>query len=265
MQLIYASPSNTAITSRVDERGQQFETGTSRIFEWLAPSGPNYVGGLVTPSPARDVYEYRLDTAPAPAYHKLESTSTLFNGVVQDAAAWVDEIRNYVPLTLDELYEVKCNELKDQDNRVRYQTVDTALSASWYLVVTVGMRLELANIAAVLAARTQGIVDSELVNWYPGGANQPRLAIYNAANGRARREQVDEPTYKQLIDELGAHDQATGNATFDCGSAMDAAYADGAGDWATLEAIDPTDGTWGYPPYVELPERIRELFGGQFV
>lgn len=229
----------------VDPTDTENITALRTPFSGTLPDG-RVVSDLTAPQPDQDVYgEDDQRTDPPDAYRDSREVWT-FVGAVKDPAAVVRVTSVHDQIPIADLYERKRREIADQDSRVRYNAVDTSLSVNWWLVVTESARSELVTIAA--GSNSRAIAGQP----WPTGPNAPWVGIYNAATEDARRHQItDQATWGTLETEWYQHDQAAGNATDASRSALDAAYADGAGDWQAVADHDAADPAWGYPPTVD--------------
>lgn len=257
MEFAYASPLDRAQISLLDLNGKVLRPGVTRVYipdgSGSPPDIPNNIGVRYiatlpeTPTPAWDLFELIRDSACSP-YHTANPTYSYVAG-----NQTVVESNNCMPIPIDDLLEAKRQEILQQDEIVRYSTAATGLNASWWIVINRSARSELDTIAGALAARTREVQTGarDTANWYPGGSNQPRIAIYKPATGTIRREPPTELQYLQLAEEVGLHSNQTGNATHAATDQAETLHA--ANDWAGLAALDPADPQWGYPPYEPLP------------
>ena len=245
MRIYEVNPANTSEIWGEDLDGIQYFSGTRPGGGlWRLHNGRQVSRINDTGIPEWDLYLAIMDNTPTPAYHTLDRIDLTFEGVVNNPAARVRETRVYAQISIDDLYDAKIEELLSHDTLVRYNAVDTALAANWWIVATERARSELYGIGInwnLRQHKSQG---------WPGGANAPRIAIYNANNQNIRREQPTQAQFEQMFQELSLHDQDTSAATKNCGDTMEAQY--NARNWTALAIIDPTDGSWGYPPFVEL-------------
>ena len=215
------------------------------------PSSPGLFALGELPVPGYDVYTLVRDTAPgpSPAEYYDPVRSYTFVGVVRDAAATVAEAITYNEIPIAQLYEIQRRAIFNYDQQVRYNAVDSALSANWWLIVTQDLRFEIDGIQGNWLQRQ---IDGQ---GFPGGANAPWVGIFNANTQDSRRFQVTSAAnWDTLYLEKTLHDQQTGNATEASRTALDAAYDDGNGAWQDVADHDPQDPAWGYPPTIDIGE-----------
>lgn len=256
MKYATVDPADTAIISTVDLDGRVLTDGeTVRI--------PDFAGGerwltITKAEPQWDLYDLTVDPTvcgggAVSSFFYVRTNDYALIGDVKNPAARVQETATCTQRPIADVYAEQRQAVIAQDQQVRYNAVDSSLAVNWWLIATQSMRNEIGGIQGNWAQRQ---IDGQ---GFPTGPNAPWVAIFNASTLDARRYQVTSAAnWNTLFLELTQHDQATGNATESSRIALDAAYADGAGDWTAVATHDPEDPTWGYPPIVELP--VDSLF-----
>ena len=247
MRLYYVNPAD------VNDIHGPYETGQTGV---VLPDGVTISRIPSNPAPEslinRNLYlAIEADPTP-PQFQQFDSTDlSLVPPVIGDSTARVQEVHNFVQEPIETVYQKQLQNVRWQDRDARYNSIDTALAANWWIVSSEEARSELNSIGTGLLTRLRqvqtGVITS--ANWYPSGANGPRIAIYNASTGAVRREQPSEAQYLTVMAEVALHDQACGAATHAALQALDAAYANGAGNWTDVANFDPANPTWGYPAF----------------
>lgn len=257
MQFGYVDPLDVANISLVDfpppEAGRDPALLLTKQFAYLPKISVQLTD---LPQAQWDIYALTLATnaPPGPSAYYTRTNAYAFRnagdtgpGVVGDNTSFVKETAVYTEIPIADLYERKRQEVANQDQTVRYNAVDTALNANWWLIATQDARNELNGIQGNWLQRQ---IDGQ---GFPSGPNAPWVGVFNANTDDSRRVQVtDAATWNTLYLELTQHDQATGNATDASRETLDVAYNDGAGDWQAVADHDPADQAWGYPPTVTL-------------
>lgn len=258
----WVDPANTATISVVDFPPPQANRDPAQLITGQFVYLPKISVQLTAlPQAQWDVYALVQATelppgGRPPTYYTSTLTYAFRNaantgpGVVGDDTSIVQQTRVYAEIPIADLYDAKSEEVRAQDQGVRYNAVDTALNANWWLIATQDARFELIGIQGNWLQRQ---IDGQ--GW-PGGLNQPWVGVFNANTEDSRRVQVTNESpdfaWNTLYLELTQHDQATGNATDASREALDVAYDDGLGDWQAVADHDPADQAWGYPPTVTL-------------
>lgn len=235
-----------------DAQGNVTQRGTANV---VRTDNGETIAYLWEPLPADRYYEATPDNTPIlPYYFETPESPTLsFSGTEGSPAARVVETKVTQQIPIADLYDIKRQEIFEQDVSVRYNAVDTSLSANWWLIITREQTTELLVIAAGSNSRQ---IDS--APW-PGGANAPWVGIYNANTIDSRRYQITaQATWDTLETEWYQHLQSTGNATDASRTALDAAYDGGAGNWQAVADHDAASPAWGYPPTVD-PDQLRSV------
>lgn len=258
----WVNPTNIADIDLNARDGRRLQEGMARFeVRFGTPLDWNWVEGLgAAPAPDRNLYLWQqVDVPPAEVTYYDRTTSLAFRnaantgpGTVGDPNSVVVETANYAQKPIDELYDLKRKEIGSQDSTVRFNALDTSLNANWWLILTETARFSLTSLG--MAANRREIKGQP----WPGGANQPFVAIYNANTTDARRFQIDEPTWETLLTEWAQRDQATDAATDASRSALDVAYNDGLGDWQAVADHDPASPAWNYPATVN-PVELRAV------
>ena len=240
MKLYTVDPANTSIIAgpyfagSVDRPGDRVMLPDGRI---ITAQGP---------VPAWGLYEAIEDSTATPAYNTRGPDTLTFTGDLFSPDARVLETRTFNQIPIDELYQIKQNEIGVKDNEARFQTARTALNANWWIVVREGARADINMMGTALAAGTP----------FPTNASKhPWIAIYNPNNAKdpLRRNQVNEAQFRQITREIAEdHDQAVGAATEASQNSLATKYNDGAGVWQQVADHDPNDAAWNYPPYVVI-------------
>lgn len=237
------------------------------------------VSRLTAPIPERGLYEAVLDTRATPPYETLVRIDLAFSGTPQSADGRVTETRIFEPVTLDQLYEDKSQELRDYGERVYFSAFEHTVSTLSFWVPSTQIALHsrhsyngflTTRIADILTDSVQAGIDDG------GGTNAEVAAFWNAIKATqtgpvpdqywTRDIKVflyDQVTLAQVRDTANQNQwsglmasQATfgwqvRNADARVADDIDAAYADGAGDFATLAAIDVADASYNWPPYYD--------------
>jgi len=192
-----------------------------------------------------------VDRTPLDNYYSPASPAFVlsFPGNEYQVGATVVKTYQWDSLPLEEIYKRKEREIASYDLTVRYNAIDTSISVAWWVLCTETFRLELYSLSTALNARAIAGLP------FPSGPGAPRVSIYNTETQNIRRAQLIAPDgedrWNTIRDELALRDQETGNATQLVGDALDAAYDNGAGARADVVAIDPRDGSWGYPATID--------------
>lgn len=245
----YVDPGSKKVT------GGPYDEGPNRRG-YVLPSGAS--PSQIRHDPPIGVYIATEDNTATPRYNSRDADTLTFVDNADPKLARVQEQRNFSKYDIDTLYAEKQREVRSTDSKYRYTVFDTTLSANWWVISTLNARSELNSIAAGLAARTQGIVDGRLTNWYPDGPNAPYVAIFNETNENVRRFQLNETQYISVTEDLATHDQAVGAATEASSDALDAAYNDGNGNPDNVANHDPEDPRWGYPTIPSNAEVVAQ-------
>jgi len=243
-------PNDTSIISTVDVNGLVLRDGETVTI-------PDFAGGTRAfminnkAEPQWNLYTLVPDNTPCgpPVQYYIRTIDYSYTGVA-GVSGTVTEQAICTQIPIADLYDLKRQDVADQDQSVRYNAVDTVLSVNWWLVVTRDLRFELDGIQGNWLQRQ---IDGQ--GW-PGGVNAPWVGIYNAANNTSRRVQITgvsaADNWNTLYLEKTLHDQATGNASDASLNALDAAYDDGNGVWQNVADHNAADPLWGYPPTITL-------------
>ena len=244
--------------------GNQFAADPFSVEQWVVDIFDNPEGvksTTVLPSGQESIGIYpvvQVNPTPPGNYYRAAAVPYVLSlsGAAYAAGTTVTQTFQWESWTIEEIYNRKRVEIGAQDDRVRYNAVDTALSANWWIIATEKARFEILGIST--ASNTRQINGQ---GW-PSGPNAPWLGIYREDTGKARRVQVtSQATWDTLEAEIVQHDQACGNATDASVDALDTAYNDGNGNIEDVRNHDPADPAWGYPPTVELNSSAQALFG----
>lgn len=264
IEFAHVNPANVADISLVDFPPGGSTPLVSGNFVYLpkAPDGGTLIEAPVGDSGANvgwDIYPLVRSTAQPPgplAYYTPVETYEFRNaadtavGIVGDSTSQVIETRAYTEIPIADLYRIKRSEINAQDDMVRFNALDTALNANWWLILVEKARFSLESLGLGAA-----LWKAEGTPW-PTGPNAPFVGIYNASTMDVRRFKIDQATWEALLPEWASRDQATDAATDASRTSLDTKYNDGAGDWQAVADHDAADAVWNYPPTVD-PNELR--------
>ena len=250
-----------------------YDVGRQNAYDITTPDGVSrrVVG---EPNPGEGIYEaISPPENPAPDnYQAVDTPNPLlsFEGTEGDAAARVRESTNWIDEDLADTAARKFAEGEQYADRVAFSSAQTEQNSNVY-VITRSLNVMFYNVAQAWYAdrhkrRTIG-KDSSQGYTAPADPQNPTpsedpspltywardvsVRLINATNGNRIKRKATEEEWAQVLKEVGTHFQDTLDALDNYEDAVQAAFD--ASDRATLIALDPSDPSYGWPPFYDGP------------
>ena len=243
MLFCWVNPGALGETDRNSRSGKRLESGLGTFEVGSPTAGYTRHEGLGNlPSPDLNIYEWRAASTLQPPYNRVRRVYDDLQGPPQTESSFVQEVIEYEKISIDELLDMKTEEL---DNFVALYRLQPFLSnlpgpKGWF-TNDQGARDVRNEITNALHDQLKDItVDGESKPYW---RREVSYIVIRDSNGQRLLYPLNETEWGQLVKAAALHTDKMQDSIVDILNRYDALH--GAGDFDGLAAIDPTDpGRW---------------------